>query len=458
MPSIRLWASWRTTDHDTGDKELTRNLADGKLLSRADPKLNWYTFTWAAFAAVGSLLYGIDSGIISTTIAHPSFTTYFAPYTDDIAGAVVSTFGAGSFLGVVFAGWAADSWGHMTIPIYNAEISPPNRRGLVSGLHAQFVGFGFAFANWIGFACSYAKGQFQWRFPLAIHARTNPYGKETTVKSLSQIIATKSARKRLLLAVLVQAFTQLSGINVINCDFCFSPPAHLISDRLRHHRLSNCALQGCWDNWAYGYTACSALRHGRTRSEHRLSSLCRQMGTKAKDVDYWDRNGVRYGAHRAFTARYAQSDNKVGQGFTIAFIFCFSIIYSLGYNSIHYRYVPEIMNQAIRAPGSSVAVCANVLINIVFNQISPRAFASIGYKYYSVFICTNLIGAVVVFMVFVETKGRTLEEINLLFGDWSGSDRPSGTSEWASDHGQDWEVKWLVFLAHDPHRHVKKCI
>lgn len=29
----------------------------------------------------------------------------------DIAGAVVSTFGAGSFIGVVFAGWAADAWG-----------------------------------------------------------------------------------------------------------------------------------------------------------------------------------------------------------------------------------------------------------------------------------------------------------------------------------------------------------
>jgi hypothetical protein len=30
----------------------------------------------------------------------------------------------------------------MTIPIYNSEIAPPGRRGLVAGLHAQFVGFG----------------------------------------------------------------------------------------------------------------------------------------------------------------------------------------------------------------------------------------------------------------------------------------------------------------------------
>lgn len=35
----------------------------------------------------------------------------------------------------------------MTIPIYNSEIAPPAKRGMIAGLHAQFVGFGFAVAN-----------------------------------------------------------------------------------------------------------------------------------------------------------------------------------------------------------------------------------------------------------------------------------------------------------------------
>ncbi len=35
----------------------------------------------------------------------------------------------------------------MTIPIYNSEIAPSHKRGLIAGLHAQFVGFGFAIAN-----------------------------------------------------------------------------------------------------------------------------------------------------------------------------------------------------------------------------------------------------------------------------------------------------------------------
>lgn len=59
----------------------------------------------------------------------------------------------------------------------------------------------------------------------------------------------------------------------------------------------------------------------------------------------------------------------------------------------------------------------NVLVNIVFNQVSPIAFSSIGWKYYIVFIATNACGAVTVFSFFPETKGKSLEEINALFGD-----------------------------------------
>lgn len=122
-------------------------------------------------------------------ISQENFTTYYAPFPDSIKGAVVSTFGAGSVFGVFFAGWSADYLGrkrtiaiaaaialiagiiqaasvhigmliagrivggfavgmmNMTIPIYNSEIAPPGKRGMIAGLHAQFVGFGFAAAN-----------------------------------------------------------------------------------------------------------------------------------------------------------------------------------------------------------------------------------------------------------------------------------------------------------------------
>lgn len=80
-------------------------------MGKTDQSVSLYTWGCSLFAAVGSLLYGIDSGIISTTISQPTFLKYFAPFNPSIKGAVVSIFAAGSLFGVLFAGWAADHWG-----------------------------------------------------------------------------------------------------------------------------------------------------------------------------------------------------------------------------------------------------------------------------------------------------------------------------------------------------------
>ncbi|KAF2175993.1 general substrate transporter [Zopfia rhizophila CBS 207.26] len=457
--------------------------------------VNGYTWFVATFAAVAAGIYGIDSGIISTTIAHATFLDYFAPFSPSIKGVVVSTFGAGAVFGVFFAGWSADYLGrkrtifiaaiialiagiiqaaavnvgmliagriigglavgmmNMTIPIYNSEMAPPGKRGMISGLHAQFVGFGFATANWVGFGCSYASSDFQWRFLLAfqcvpaliilggifflpysprwllekdrdeeayavlkrLHGNVGNddsflraefaqmrdqlrFEKSVTKISWHEIFTKPSNRKRLVLAVLVQVFTQLSGINVIN----------------------------------YYQTD---LYKGLGQTGHMVTLLAGIYGLVGPIanmvclyyVDTWGRKKTLWitgiimaldmGLVMGLSGGYGDSSNHVAKGFTIAFIFCFSIIYSLGYNSIHYICVPEIMTMAIRAKGSSISVISNVLINIVFNQVSPIAFANIGYKYYSLFICTNLLGAVVVFFMFPETKGKTLEEIAHIFGD-----------------------------------------
>lgn len=85
-----------------------------------------------------------------------------------IAGRIIGGFAVGMmsaytslFIANLIPGICID----MVIPIYNSEIAPPrwvrgphtekassshtniSKRGLVSGLHAQFVGFGFAAAN-----------------------------------------------------------------------------------------------------------------------------------------------------------------------------------------------------------------------------------------------------------------------------------------------------------------------
>ncbi|KAH7112107.1 general substrate transporter [Dendryphion nanum] len=462
--------------------------------SSVNPSVSAYTWGCSLFAAVGSLLYGIDSGIVSTTIAQKAFVEYFAPFPPSVKGALVSTFGAGAVFGVWFAGWSADYLGrkktimiaaaialiagiiqaaamhigmliagrivggfavgimNMTIPIYNSEIAPPHKRGMISGLHAQFVGIGFACANWVGFGCSYASGQFQWRFPLAfqclpaiivlvgifwlpysprwlleqerdeeayavikrLHGNTGDdsffraeftqmrdqlrFERSQQATGWRDCFATKSNRKRILLALLVQAFTQLSGINVINY---YQTDLYKSLGQTGHMVTLLAGIYGLVGPLANVVCLYYVDTWGRRKTLW-ITGLVMAL----------DMSLV-----MGLSGAYGKTDNTVAKGFSIAFIFCFSIIYSLGYNSIHYIYVPEIMTMAIRAKGSSISVISNVLINIIFNQVSPLAFSEVGYKYYSLFICTNLVGAVVVFFVFPETKGKTLEEIAHIFGE-----------------------------------------
>jgi len=53
----------------------------------------------------------------------------------------------------------------------------------------------------------------------------------------------------------------------------------------------------------------------------------------------------------------------------------------------------------------------------MISQISPLGLNRLGWKFYLVFICTNLVNALIVIFFFPETKGKTLEEMDAVFGD-----------------------------------------
>lgn len=48
-------------------------------------------------------------------------------------------------------------------------------------------------------------------------------------------------------------------------------------------------------------------------------------------------------------------------------------------------------------------------------EITPTAFKSIGWKYYLVYVCTNLCTLTFVYLLLPETRDRTLEDIDAFF-------------------------------------------
>lgn len=176
----------------------------GKIWERAQPKddrVNKNTrFGFATFA---------------TSIGQPGFYTYFgldplSAYANSILGAVNALFFFGAIVGALTAGPIADKIGRrrtiqifaivamiggalaagsvaiaMLIvvrifqgaglgalatltPVYLAESSTAEKRGMLTGLHGFFLVSGYNISSWVGFGCFYSKNlTFGWRGPIA---------------------------------------------------------------------------------------------------------------------------------------------------------------------------------------------------------------------------------------------------------------------------------------------------
>jgi hypothetical protein len=67
--------------------------------------------------------------------------------------------------------------------------------------------------------------------------------------------------------------------------------------------------------------------------------------------------------------------------------------------------------------GPSISKDKILIIILVYLLSAASAFASIGWKYYLIFIIVPAVAVPIILFLFPETKGLTLEEIGRLFGD-----------------------------------------
>lgn len=61
-----------------------------------------------------------------------------------------------------------------------------------------------------------------------------------------------------------------------------------------------------------------------------------------------------------------------------------------------------------------MASAVNWLVTLLFNQVSPIALNNIGWRFYFLFVATNFVSAGILFILYPETSGKSLEEIDLV--------------------------------------------
>lgn len=115
-------------------------------------------------------------------------------------------------------------------------------------------------------------------------------------------------------------------------------------------------------------------------------------------------------------AQYLNLDNQPQLRSMVAMNFVFSLFYTpLGI--ISWVYPAEIFPVEVRALGNAITTFTNWVVNLVFAQFSPTALDNIGFRYFYVFFVFNVIALACYWFFYPETKGRTLEQMDELFGD-----------------------------------------
>ncbi|EXJ92172.1 hypothetical protein A1O3_00722 [Capronia epimyces CBS 606.96] len=112
------------------------------------------------------------------------------------------------------------------------------------------------------------------------------------------------------------------------------------------------------------------------------------------------------------TKAYGNSTNQSGIYGTVAAIFLFQGAYSFGWTPLTVLYPPEVLNYSIRSVGMGIYTFWANGVGLMVTFAFPYALSAISWKTYMINGAWDVLELVIILVTWVETKGRTLEEID----------------------------------------------
>ncbi|KAK3613606.1 hypothetical protein LTR56_025727 [Elasticomyces elasticus] len=376
-----------------------------------------------------------------------------------IGGALCSgSISIGMFLaGRVIAGLGAGILA-VCVPMYQGEISTAETRGAMMCVTGIMYAFGYSLAGWMGYACFFfpvdsPSATFAWRFPLALQcapplivlagskfipfsprwllgqdrreeafvivqrlhatpddpehnaAKQEFYLMEkqfeldkTLQPRFLEIFRTKANRRRSLVASILMFGDQFLGI------FVMTNYGVLIYASLGLSGSTPLLLNACWTTFTIignTWTAFYVDKFGR-----RTFMLIGACGCVTAVTFLC-----------ALTASFLGTTNQAGLNAAVFFIWFYIFWWCFFVDATQYVYVSEIWPNRLRSQGTALGLSMFYLASEVTLVAAPPALNAIGWKFYLVLICPSVVYVGLIYFLFPETKGRTLEEIGTLFGD-----------------------------------------
>ncbi|KAG2215618.1 hypothetical protein INT46_006222 [Mucor plumbeus] len=447
-------------------------------------------------AAIGFLLFGYDQGVMSGVVANELFIGTMGNPSSALMGAIVALYEIGCMAGALSTGRVGDWLGRRktirygclilcvgailqtaavdapmmivariitgvgngmntaTIPVYQAELSPPKSRGSHVAFEASLLTVGVAIAYWLEYGLYFVDSEVAWRFPLAFQMffaiilgiasfilpesprwlQAHGYEQEckevlarlwsdcdTThprciaeweeirdgielerregVSSYIELFkkGKMNNRYRVLLGMGGQFIQQFGGINVIS---------YYLTDVFKQAGMSTekAMLMAGVDSIIYFLGAVTPIftieRLGRRWLMY--------AGLIGQAITLLIVGGAQYIVER-------DGDNPQASSAVIAFVMLYNFVFGAAWLGLAWLYPSEIFSTGLRAKGNSMSTAANWLGNFVVAMIAPVLFEYAKYWTFLLFGILNVVFLIPIYLWYPETKGKSLEEIEVLF-------------------------------------------
>ncbi|KAH6987114.1 general substrate transporter [Ilyonectria destructans] len=237
-----------------------------------------------------------------------------------------------------------------------------------------------------------------------------------------ELVRTPANRKRTLIAVIVGWFAQWNGISIVSYYLFLVLNTVGITEG-KDQTLINGLLQV--SNWIAAVFVGALMVDRLGRRTLFLASTGGMM--------------ISYIIWTALTAHFIDTHDQTTGKVVVAFIFITFFFYATAWAPLLQAYIVEIYPYTLRSRGVSVMYVTTFTGLVVGNQVNPIAMAAIGWKYYILFCCILGCLLFVIWFLFPETKGHTLEEIQEVFED--SSFRAYGNSKLADIEGGEVDEK-----------------
>ncbi len=110
-------------------------------------------------------------------------------------------------------------------------------------------------------------------------------------------------------------------------------------------------------------------------------------------------------------------ENKaLGKG-VLAMIFLYYFAYNSGLCGLPYLYLSEVLPFSLRAKGMNIFLMIQIILGLITGFTNPIALEAIRWKYYILWTCWLLLEIIIIYFLFPETRGYSLEDVQTVFGD-----------------------------------------